>query len=439
MTVTTTLEERKVKGSQTTGLASATFAFFVGFAAVALIGPLGTTFKTVMGLSATTLGLLVAAPQLSGSLLRIPFGAWVDRTGGKKPMLTLFAISIAGLAGLTVVLDMLYPRYLTADMFPLVLLLAVLSGAGVATFSVGIAQTSYWFPQTKQGWALGIYAGLGNTAPGIFTIIVPLALAGIGLPETYGAWFLFVVAGALIYLFVTQDAPYFQFKKAGFSRDRSVELAKAAGEELIPSGAVVGALRKSATLWRNWALVALYFTSFGGFLALTAWFPSYWSLHHDLDLRSAALLTALAFTLLASLVRVAGGNLSDRYGGENIALGSFVLVLAGASIMILSQSFLFDVVGSVVIGTGMGLANAAVFKLVARYVPEAVGGASGWVGGLGAFGGFVVPPLLGTFVDYFGGAGYALGFSIYLALAVMAILVTVVLRLRPPSAMRPSI
>lgn len=69
----------------------------------------------------------------------------------------------------------------------------------------------------------------------------------------------------------------------------------------------------------------------------------------------------------------------------------------------------------------MGVANAAVFKLVPRYVPEAVGGASGWVGGLGAFGGFVVPPLLGLFVDKMGKVGYARGFLVYVVLALLSI------------------
>jgi NNP family nitrate/nitrite transporter-like MFS transporter len=54
------------------------------------------------------------------------------------------------------------------------------------------------------------------------------------------------------------------------------------------------------------------------------------------------------------------------------------------------------------------------------------------VGGLGAFGGFVIPPVLGYFVDSFGNAGYSFGFIIYGALAVLALLVTVTLRARPP-------
>jgi len=66
-----------------------------------------------------------------------------------------------------------------------------------------------------------------------------------------------------------------------------------------------------------------------------------------------------------------------------------------------------DAMASILLGVGIGVANAAVFGLVPTYVPEAVGGASGLVGGLGAFGGFAIPPILGLFVDLQGPAGYA--------------------------------
>jgi NNP family nitrate/nitrite transporter-like MFS transporter len=71
---------------------------------------------------------------------------------------------------------------------------------------------------------------------------------------------------------------------------------------------------------------------------------------------------------------------------------------------------------------GMGVANAAVFKLVPQEVKEAVGGAAGWVGGLGAFGGFAVPPLLGVFVRVSGTSGYATGFLIFILLAALSLL-----------------
>ena len=81
--------------------------------------------------------------------------------------------------------------------------------------------------------------------------------------------------------------------------------------------------------------------------------------------------------------------------------------------------------GELLIALGMGVGNAAVFKMVPKYVPEAVGGAAGLVGGLGALGGFVIPPFLGAVVDALGTDGYAGGFFAYVVLAVMAIGVSV--------------
>ncbi|EDP73411.1 hypothetical protein HG1285_12392, partial [Hydrogenivirga sp. 128-5-R1-1] len=69
----------------------------------------------------------------------------------------------------------------------------------------------------------------------------------------------------------------------------------------------------------------------------------------------------------------------------------------------------------------------AVFKLVPKYVPHATGGAAGWVGGLGAFGGFVVPPILGIFVQNYGVIGYSKGFIVYVILALIAIIISIML------------
>ncbi len=47
-----------------------------------------------------------------------------------------------------------------------------------------------------------------------------------------------------------------------------------------------------------------------------------------------------------------------------------------------------------IIGAGMGTANASVSGLVPKYVPDAVGGASGWIGGGGGAGTLIIIPLL---------------------------------------------
>ncbi|MFA5537043.1 MAG: MFS transporter [Bacillota bacterium] len=422
------IKQYNLKGNYKTGLTMATFGFFVGFAAVSLYGPVAASFDEVMKMPSLMLGFLIAAPSLAGSLLRIPFGAWVDTVGGKKPFLILFALSIIGMAGLTSMLYFFYPDQLTLKMYPLIFLFGLLSGCGIATFSVGVPQTSYWYPQQKQGFALGVYGGLGNIAPGIFGILLPFALITLGLTGSYATWFLFLIAGTLIYAAFAQDAYYFQLLKQGIDKNKAKEVAAELGQELFPSGTVVEALKTSAKIPGTWGLVALYFTSFGGFLALTAWFPTYWIQFHGIDVIKAGLLMAFGFSILASLIRVYGGILSDKFGGESTAIISFLVMLIGAGVLSFTSNFNLALIGEIILGAGMGTANAAVFKLVPKYVPSAPGGAGGWVGGLGAFGGFVIPPLLGVFVDNYGSAGYAKGFLVFFALAIIAIVIAFALK-----------
>lgn len=429
-------QEFNLQGNSKSGLATATFGFFIGFAAVSLYGPVASNFNKVMHIPGILLGFLVAAPQLSGSLLRIPFGAWVDKAGGKKPMLVLLFLSIVGMLGLTGTLYLFYPKHLAMNMYPVIFIFGLLSGAGVATFSVGIPQTSYWFPHGRQGFALGTYGGLGNTAPGLFGMILPMALVSFGLTRAYLGWLLLLIMGTVVYALFSQDSYYFQLRKQNVSQDEAYRVAGLLGQELFPSGNVTQALEVSAKTPATWALVVLYFTSFGGFLALTTWLPTYWATFHHLGIRSAGLLMALGFSLLSSFVRIYGGHLSDKVGGERVALLGFSMILLGAVGLTLVSDIPFDVLAEAAIGAGMGISNAAVFKMVPGYVRQAPGGASGWVGGLGAFGGFVVPPILGIFVQLFGTRGYAEGFIVYVVLSLIAILVSLALVRQIPNAPR---
>jgi NNP family nitrate/nitrite transporter-like MFS transporter len=417
----------RLKGSPTEGLFGATLGFFIGFAAVSLYGPTAHKFNEVMHLSPVLVGLLVAMPMLSGSLLRIPFSAWVDTTGGRKPFLVLLLLSIAGMAGITGVLYTLYPERLNAGYYPLVLLLGLLSGCGIATFSVGISQVSYWFPQARQGWALGTYAGIGNIAPGLFAFLLPLALGTWGLAGSYLAWLVFLIVGTGLYWMTGRNAWFFQLRDQGIAADEAKNVARQHGQELFPAGSLIDSLKISARAWKNWVLVILYFTSFGGFIALTAWLPTYWKSFFAVSAVTAGSLTAL-YSILTSVIRVVGGSVSDRIGGENTAIMSFLILLVGAAGMTISHAYGFSVISEVVMAVGMGVANAAVFKLVPQEIPEAVGGAAGWVGGLGAFGGFAIPPVMGAFVRSQGSAGYATGFVVFIGLAILTVVLSYVLK-----------
>ena len=420
-------EEVSVRGSPRRGLATATFGFFVGFAGVVVYGPAAAEFEAAMGLSGITLGLLVAAPNLVGSLLRIPFGAWTDDAGAKRPLLVLLGLSIVGMAGLSAILVFVYPDGLTMELYLLIFLFGALSGCGIAAFSVGNAGTAYWYPADRQGTALATYAGLGNTSPGIFTILIPIALVTFGLTTTYLVWLAFLVVGTVVYAVIAVDPYYFQLRTQGLDPPRARERAEALGQELFPSGDTRASIRHAASLRRSWALVAMYFTSFGGFLALTVWFPSYWTSLHGLETQTAGVLTAVGFILLATVVRISGGLVSDRVGGERTAMASFATVGLGALVLVVTRDAAVAGTGMVLLAVGIGVANAAVFQLLPHYVPEAIGGASGLVGGLGAFGGFVVPPVLGLFVDGFGTAGYATGFVVFVTLGLFGVALSAVL------------
>ena len=468
------MNDYRVRGNPTTGLIGATLGFFIGFAGVALFGSTIKSFEGAVGGSAASAGLLISIPTFTGSLLRIPFSAWVDTTGGRKPFLVLLVLSILGLGGLYAVLaagtggeKSLLPG---GGLLPSILLFGALGGCGIATFSVGISQTAYWFPQRKQGGALGTYAGVGNLAPGVFIFLLTwFALPALGLAGAYLAWLVFLAAGTVLYLLIGRNAPYFQILAQGAAPDKAKEIASSRhGQELFPRQRFWKSLSLSASRWQTWALTAVYFTTFGGFIALTAWLPKYWTSYFFVPLRAAGLLT-LSFSMLASLVRVAGGRISDRFGGESTALTALAITLAGSIVMTFSTVFGVSLAAVLVMASGMGMANAAVFKLVPQRVPDSVGGAAGWVGGLGAFGGFVFPNVLALFLGRAPGAaavsgasaaassasagagvqgeagglavravegwtsgdpGYARGFVVFAVLSLVSILITFILKAR---------
>lgn len=411
-----------LRGSPTQGLSGATIGFFSGFAAVALFGPTAAHFQAAMGLEPLEVGLLVAMPALSGSLLRIPFAAWVDTTGGRKPFLVLLALSIVGMLGVSLVVNVFYPDHLQRAFYVPLLFLGILCGCGIATFSVGIGQVAYWFPRARQGTALGLYAGIGNLAPGIFSLALPAVMVGWGLGNAYVFWLSLLLLGAAAYWFIGHNAWYFQLRQQGLPADVARQIATQHGQELFPSASLLDGLRIAAGHWRTWALLFVYFTTFGGFVALTAWLPTYWSSFFGLSALAAGALTAV-YSILTSALRIVGGGLSDALeeGGENTAILALLVMLNGATLMTLTKEFELAVPGMLLMAIGMGICNAAVFKLVPQEVPHAVGGAAGWVGGLGALGGFAIPPVLGFAVQRHGELGYSLGFVTFLVLACLSL------------------
>src|SRR5262249_24777086 len=108
----------------------------------------------------------------------------------------------------------------------------------------------------------------------------------------------------------------------------------------------------------------------------------------------------------ASLLRPLGGWLSDCYGPRVVTYGVFITMSLGLVALSVPYWTYWGIhyhlsAGTFaalmfVVGCGMGIGKASVFKYVPDYFPDDVGAVGGLVGMLGALGGFVLPPVFGA-------------------------------------------
>lgn len=373
-----------------------TIAFTVLFAVWLMLGVLGVKIKAdaalMLGDAAATMTdgqiktaaesrfeWLLAISILSGAALRLHFGIWADRFGGRNLMVLLLlgcALPTAALA---------YARNFTE-----LVLCAALFGLAGNSFSVGIAWNSAWFPAEKKGTALGVF-GAGNVGaagtkllmvllPGVLTIVPAAGYWGGWIP---GGWRIvpLLYAGLLVLtaLAVLALCP---------TPDRKPAQGRSPRQMMAP-------LR----YLRVWRFSLYYVVVFGAYVALSAWLPNYYVTTFGVDLRTASLLTAL-FIFPASLLRPLGGWLSDVYGPRVVTYAVFLGMTAATLPLCLPASVLplgvsaFTVL-LVLVGVGMGIGKASVYKYIPNYFPQDVGAVGGLVGLLGALGGFLLPKLFG--------------------------------------------
>ncbi len=373
-----------------------TFAFTVLFAVWLMLGVLGLKIKSDVGLmlgdAADTLSAeaaqravamrfewLLAAAILSGAVLRLNFGIWADRYGGRNTMVFLLVLCALPTAWLAF-----------ASTYFELLACALLFGLAGNSFSVGIAWNSAWFPPEKKGTALGIF-GAGNVGasgtkllillvPGILTAVPPAGWWGGWIP---GGWRIVPLLYAAI-LLATAAIIVWYCPRVDPTPGRGRSLAS-----------LLAPLRHM----RVWRFSLYYVVVFGAYVALSAWLPSYYAGTYGVSLHTAALLTAL-YIFPASLLRPVGGWLSDRFGPRAVTYGVFLSMALATVPLCLPPSVLqLDVVSFTVIlfvvAVGMGVGKASVYKYIPNYFPEDVGAVGGIVGLLGALGGFVLPNTFG--------------------------------------------
>jgi MFS transporter, NNP family, nitrate/nitrite transporter len=363
-------------------LALATGAFAVCFAVFGSVSAMMPILKKALHLDPVQVSIALAIPVLLGSLGRIPLGILTDRFGGKKVFSSVMAVSI--IPALLMGWLQTYAQLLVYGFF---------IGIALASFSVGVAFVSRWYPPQAQGKALGIY-GAGNIGQSLAAFGAPFIARSLGF--SWGFWLFAAITFVWLIVFLSkaENAPV-------TVRPRTYR------EAIAP-------LADS----KSWILSLYYFLTFGGFVAMSIYLPTFLTDLFKLAPTDAGLRTA-GFVVLATLMRPVGGILADKFGGQRLLM--FVFPFTAAMAVFLSfnymTSFTFGALGMAI---AIGLGNGAVFKLVPEYFPTAVGSVTGLVGAAGGLGGFF-PPLLLGFVKKTTGS-FTIGFALLAVFAILCLL-----------------
>ena len=390
--------------SQYRALGLSTVAFTVCFAVWTIFSILGVKLKEQLGLTDTQFGLLIGMPVLTGSLVRIVLGIWTDRYGGRL-VYTLTMLS-AAVATALLVFAQTYEQFLIAAL-----------GVGLAggSFAVGVAYVSRFYPQNRQGTALGIF-GVGNVGAAVTKFLAPFVLLAWGWQSVALVWAAALAVMAVVFWFTTEDDPVLIKRRREGAPQRSL------AAEFAPLRDI-----------RVWRFALYYFFSFGAFVALTLWLPRYLIGVYGFDIATAGMVAA-AYSIPASIFRAYGGTLSDKIGARTVmywtfgvsAVATFILALPPSDMVVHGITGTFAVnfalspwafVGLVfVLGFFMSLGKAAVYKHIPAYYPDNVGAVGGLVGMIGGLGGFVLPLLFGWLNDVTG-----LWTSCFMALFVLVL------------------
>lgn len=331
-----------------------TMAFAIAFAAWVMLGPSVRVLATEFGLSAFEAAFLKSSPILVGSVMRIPIGILTDRFGARLVFPSLLAFGAVACVVMSV----------TAS--PAVLLAGALAmGMVGTTFVVGVQSCSSWSAPDRQGTALGIF-GAGNVGTSLTTFGLPLLLAAAGFAWSFRVYALVLVLTAAAYWLLVRNA-----------------------ETPGPERTVKQLMRPLGS-GSAWLFGLFYMASFGVFVALTLTLNDLYMDGFGTTVGLAAALTT-TFTFTASLARIPGGWLADRFGANKTLIVSIpgstlclALVLLGLPLAVVGALILLC-------GFALGIAMTATFKLIPQHFSGSVGAVGGIVGALGGIAGFYLP------------------------------------------------
>ena len=369
---------------------------------------------------------LVALPGLIGSLMRFPYTFAVTAFGGRN--WTIFSAAVLFIPITALAYFVTQPD----TPFWLMLLVAATAGLGGGNFASSMANISFFFPDRMKGWALGLNAAGGNIGVSGVQLLTPI-LMGVGLINLYqatpGPDGIYLTNAGLMWVLPLAIAVL----GAAFFMNNLTSARSSFREAL----AVV---RRKHT----WIMSYIYIGTFGSFIGYSAAFPLL------IKTQFPTVTVAIAFLgpLVGSLSRPLGGLLADKVGGAIVTFWNFIAMAAatiGVMYFVEVKDFTGFLVMFLILFVTTGVGNGSTYRMIPSIfreekLREAKGAgeadrtiavraariesaaALGFIGAVGACGGYLIPRGFGASIAATGGPYLAL--EIYLVFYVTCLALT---------------
>ena len=363
-------------------LFSAFLYFDFCFAIWVLNGAMGPFITETYKLTPAQTGFMISLPILAGAIMRFPLGVLAQYIGRKNAAITEMSLIIAAMAF----------GFFLVHTFNDVLAMGVLLGIAGASFGVALSLGSGWFPPEHKGLAMGI-AGAGNSGTVLAVLFAPPLAQAYGWQTVYGFAGLVMLIPLAVMIIFAKEPP-----------DREHQSFK----------------QHIACLFEKdgWAFSLVYIITFGGFIGLSNFLPTFFYEQFAVTKVEAGRLTMLA-ALMGSGIRIVGGYFADRVGGILVlsvvllaAIGSFLLLTAAPSLALTTILFMLCF-------AALGAGNGALFQLVPLRWPSNTAVAGSMIGEVGALGGAILPNVMGLSKQYTG--SFAVGFVAYVVIAAVVL------------------
>jgi MFS transporter, NNP family, nitrate/nitrite transporter len=374
-------------------LGAAFFYFAFSCCIWVMNGAMAPFITEAYNLSPAQKGVMLSVPIFAGALMRFPLGILAQYIGRKNATLVEMAlIMVALLFG-----------YFFVDSYGSLLAMGVLLGIAGASFGVALSLGSGSFPARYKGLAMGL-VGAGNVGTAVSVLVAPALAQRLGWQTVYGIAAVAMLLPMLAMIFFAKEPP---------------DVAKHA-----PLREHIACLFEKD----GWAFSVIYAITFGGFIGLTTFLPSYYYDQFGVSKVQAGQLSMLA-AFMGAAVRIFGGWISDHWGGVNtltavLATVAVTLVLCGlAGNSLVATTLLFMLCFG-----ALGAGNGALFQLVPLRWPLATAVAGSMIGEVGALGGGLVPNAMGLSKQYTG--TYLWGFVLFSLCTVLVLLMLRTMQMR---------